>query len=105
MLASFVDAEMESFKLVLKQIKNNTLSDDFSAVVIYGGCNSGKSTLAEVIAELAPSCGHAPVMFYDGNKYGPSFDMMLECIMKDVVIVNTEAVSYTHLTLPTTPYV
>ena len=66
-------------------------------IEVYGPESSGKTTLAlQVVAEAQKAGGICA--FVDAEH-------ALDPVYAKKLGVNTEAVSYTHLTLPTTPYV
>lgn len=52
---SFVDPEDSQRLLdIIRKIKTNTLKDECSVLVLYGGSDSGKTTLQIIIEEVAP---------------------------------------------------
>ena len=75
-------------------------------VVKYGGHAMGDPELAKLFARdivLLKQVGINPIVVHGG---GPQIGTMLERLkIKSSFIDGLRAVSYTHLTLPTTPYV
>ena len=78
-------------------------------MALVGDNGAGKSTLIKCIAGIHPIDGGEIV--FDGKPvtvHGPkdAADLGIEVVYQDLALAdNLDAVSYTHLTLPTTPYV
>ncbi len=90
MLASFVEQkDYQKLISILKKIYEGTLKDETSSILLYG-ISSGKSTLYDIMEQLAPSSGRVPVnMFCIDHGHQKPFAYVEECT-KSLVFVHSE---------------
>ena len=77
---------------VLKGIKNDTLKNEVSVLILEGATPGGKSTLIKVMEQLAPSTARIPVHRIDSG--GGSIDMLNKSL---VVLQDPEIDQYNYL--------
>ena len=69
-------------------------------LLLAGGPETTEDSVADVIEEIITGCNDETAY-----NYNESAGNDLACLSEEILIQAVNAVSYTHLTLPTTPYV
>ena len=104
LIFEYTDEDTGEKNRVLDNVSLNVKEGEFLAVLGHNG--SGKSTLAKHFnAILLPTDGKVFVDGIDTSDESRLFDIRRRVGMVFQNPDNQMAVSYTHLTLPTTPYV
>ena len=107
---NFIEGPNNQFaKAAAQKVSSSLGNQSFNPLVVYGGVGLGKTHLLHAIGnEIVATQPRTKIVIASSEKFTLDF---VNSLRKNRTIEfaqkyrNSDAVSYTHLTLPTTPYV